>query len=1176
MSAKVERVVAELLGSVDLMTVPELRIPDECQAICRDFDVRMKEVGVAPPPFLMGEESLKSRRNLVKIMYEAWRQEKKDDEDLQGIQDELEMKPDHKEKLSFLESQSSIFTVAPEQIAESFDEIGSVMGIKSRSLFETSDRFYREIHWVDPRHTAQQKTPKEPEKKKKKKTPKEPERKKKKKTPKAPASASAATQEISTLDSLPVEVPEAPSSSSSSASSMEEVVSMIKARIGEIKETQDYKDHERARNKRQRILTYGTISISGVGPEIEAPKEIFEGVKSIFDEFAERHADKLFESLNDEEVRKKWMKNPPKRFNKLEKIKDDPEKLKEKIWTSLLKDLKGTKLIAGGDSDLTEDYIQNLMAQDKGEIKAPPRTFLAETLTRPGPRQRPKPLKSFPLSFVQVDQEYAWFLYRADSGFIQEDLERMHSLRLSFSPQDLEEVDFDKIVVKQRIIRKGLPALRLFQDGENRYLLVHRTAVSPLVNVIHIQAGTLDTTPVIAKFPIDRSGVPFLHKEALVHFKVMEASRERCCPQITAIVPDLNMVTDGALVMDRVVGGMDPWSLVTRRNEPPQEHAEKIRTIILRVAYLLQHLQSKFKFMHNDLKPNNVMYVQDQEMKVYLIDFGSSSIEDKDGRRFFAANTDFEEAGFLRNEFHEGLDLFMLIMGFLQGYWLQTADSARPAWLENFAVIAESHLYDHANWKGWWVQTMGGRNPSLIETESWRIGYDKDLTSSHAKMLDEFTPSKVIEALSPRTESQKTTEQPALPATTDVDTTESPIGQDRETVLTKRSLMIHPEVDVIGVDQGLQPCFAVLDHRQVLSRKGTKRCPKAWQEALSGFDPEEIVRVLNGLIKDGDDTTSSSETLEQSSLGDGQKIHWTPEATSDGPQEFNQDTRLLGHKVPLQTSIRFNMKMAQEMMRTSTSQKEFAARSDFARSEFVRQALGSTVAQTYMDLRSWVRSYSAQSRAKTLDPCLKHYSKKTIGFQQDSRTVVDLSMTLDRFIDHQSVATAASSSEAVSSQRDGRSALRHLMIKQCLPRPTDSKFEARANFFDKLSELRFQVLSIRPSVAAFATKGPPKSRLSLGSKKVKLGALFEDQDVESVDFLRDDGEKDRAHPTPAHGTHFPVEFMDRVVDHTRNMVFLRPSSSDSRFPPRSAPSLWLATPEPRPFGCQSRSSHWRT
>ena len=589
-------------------------------------------------------------------------------------------------------------------------------------------------------------------------------------------------------------------------------------------------------------------------------------------------------------------------------------------------------------------------------------------------------------------------------------------------------------------------------------------------------------------------------------------------------------------------------SLVTSRNEPPQEHAEKIRTIILRVAYLLQHLQSKFKFMHNDLKPNNVMYVQDQEMKVYLIDFGSSSIEDKDGRRFFAANTDFEEAGFLRNEFHEGLDLFMLIMGFLQGYWLHTADSARPAWLEKFAVVAESHLYDHADWKGWWVQKMGGRNPSLIETESWRIGYDKDLTSSHAKMLDEFTPSKVIEALSPRAESQKTTEQPALPATTDVDTTESPTGQDRETVLTKRSLMIHPEVDVIGVDQGLQPCFAVLDHRQVLSRKGTKRCPKAWQEALSGFDPEEIVRVLNGLIKDGHDTTSSSETLEQSSLGNGQKIHWTPEATSDGPEKFNQDTRLLGHKVPLQTSIRFNMKMAQEMMRTSTSQKEFAARSDFARSEFVRQALGSTVAQTYMDLRSWVRSYSAQSRAKTLDPCLKHYSKKTIGFQQDSRTVVDLSMTLDRFIDHQSVATAASSSEAVSSKRDGRSALRHLMIKQCLPRPTDSKFEARANFFDKLSELRFQVLSIRPSVAAFATKGPPKSRLSLGSEKVKLGALFEDQDVESVDFLRDDGQKDRAHPTPAHGTHFPVEFMDRVVDHTRNMVFLRPSSSNSRFP----------------------------
>ena len=547
MSAKVERVVAELLGSVDLMTVPELRIPDECQAICRDFDVRMKEVGVAPPPFLMGEESLKSRRKLVKDMYEAWRQEKKDDEDLQGIQDELEMKPDHKEKLSYLESQSSIFTVAPEQIAESFDKIGSVMGIKSRSLFETSDRFYREIHWVDSRHTAQQIT--QP-------TPEEPERKKKKKAPKAPASASAAAQEISTLDSLPVEVPEAPSSSSSSASSMEEVVSMIKARIGEIKETQDYKDHERARNRRQRILTYGTIS--GFKPEIEAPKEIFEGVKSIFDEFAERHADKLFESLNDEEVRKKWMKNPPKRFNKLEKIKDDPEKLKEKIWKSLLKDLKETKLIAGGDSDLTEDYIQNLIVQDEGEIKAPPRTFLAETLTRPGPRQRPKPLKSFPLSFVQVDQEYAWFLYRADSGFIQEDLERMHSLRLSFSPQDLEEVDFEKIVVKQRTIREGLPALRLFQDGESRYLLVHRTAVSPLVNVIHIQAGTLDTTPVIAKFPIDRSGVPFLHKEALVHFKVMEASRERYQPQIRAIVPDLNMVTDGALVMDRVVGGMDP------------------------------------------------------------------------------------------------------------------------------------------------------------------------------------------------------------------------------------------------------------------------------------------------------------------------------------------------------------------------------------------------------------------------------------------------------------------------------------------------------------------------------------------------------------------------------------------------------------------------------------------
>ena len=142
---------------------------------------------------------------------------------------------------------------------------------------------------------------------------------------------------------------------------------MIKARIGEIKETQDYKDHERARNRRQRILTYGTIS--GFKPEIEAPKEIFEGVKSIFDEFAERHADKLFESLNDEEVRKKWMKNPPKRFNKLEKIKDDPEKLKEKIWTSLLKDLKETKLIAGGDSDLTEDYIQNLMSRTKGRSR---------------------------------------------------------------------------------------------------------------------------------------------------------------------------------------------------------------------------------------------------------------------------------------------------------------------------------------------------------------------------------------------------------------------------------------------------------------------------------------------------------------------------------------------------------------------------------------------------------------------------------------------------------------------------------------------------------------------------------------------------------------------------------------------------------------------------------------
>ena len=209
-----------------------------------------------------------------------------------------------------------------------------------------------------------------------------------------------------------------------------------------------------------------------------------------------------------------------------------------------------------------------------------------------------------------------------------------------------------------------------------------------------------------------------------------------------AVKPTYNAVI-GMPPLDR-----EAWSLTSefQSRKDYDKRTRLVRKVVVAIARTLHTLQKECRFMHNDLKANNVML--DKNDGVHIIDFGGASFDlpRGDGKkktlrkaRFYAVDEESEygAVGGARRDYNTGTDMLMLLLSFddpglntWSEEWVHSG-YMRPAWLSKLLAP---------------LQQQG--NNAKVKSLTWRDMYDDNIASRVGPaILKEFAPDVVLKKL---------------------------------------------------------------------------------------------------------------------------------------------------------------------------------------------------------------------------------------------------------------------------------------------------------------------------------------------------------------------------------------------------------------------------------------------